>query len=78
MPPVRPRKRLATLAPPSDFGLADEVAERDRFLNDPFNSANRASARDPFIMADEQLKVPTLPYAPLGPSMQVQLGWAGI
>lgn len=65
---ARPRKRLAASGPPADFALAQQIAalqaqaERDRL--DPFNSANRASNADPFVMAGDLIKFPTAPYVP--------------
>jgi hypothetical protein len=75
LPPLRPRKRLAASGPPADFGMSQELAERqaqmERDRLDPFNAANRASNHDPFVMADELLKFPTKPFEPTEPQQQV-------
>ena len=75
LPPLRPRKRLAAAGPPANFGLSKEIAERqaqyERDKADPFNAANRASGQDPFVMADELVKFPTVPYQPQPPQQQV-------
>ncbi|GAX77592.1 hypothetical protein CEUSTIGMA_g5036.t1 [Chlamydomonas eustigma] len=63
LPPLRPRKRLAASGPPADFGMSQELAEMqaqmERDRADPFSAANRASAQDPFVMADDLVKFPT-------------------
>ncbi len=73
---LRPRKRLAASGPPADFGMSRELAEKqaqmERDRLDPFNSANRASNHDPFVMADDLLKFPTKPYEPEAPQQQVR------
>ena len=76
LPPLRPRKRLAAAGPPANFGMSQEIAERqeqfERDRIDPFNAANRASGQDPFIMADDVLKFPTPPFEPQQPKDQVR------
>lgn len=57
--PLRTRKRLAPSGPQADFGLSQELA--DRQAQDPFSSANRTSNQDPFIMAGEKIKFPGMP-----------------
>lgn len=71
LPPMRPRKRPAVA--PADFILAGELAAREAAAKkDPFDEANRASGRDPFVMADELIKFPTLPFQAMPPQDQVQ------
>ena len=76
LPPLRPRKRLAAAGPPADFGMSEEIAERqaqfERDRLDPFNAANRASGQDPFVMAGELVKFPTVPSLPQAPQEQVR------
>ena len=75
LPPLRPRKRLAAAGPPADFGMSQEIAERqaqfERDRLDPFNAANRASGQDPFVMAGDLVKFPTVPFQPQPPQEQV-------
>lgn len=71
LPPMRPRKRPAVAH--ADFILAGALAAREAAAKkDPFDEADRASGRDPFVLADELIKFPMLPFQPMPPQDQVQ------
>lgn len=72
---LRPRKRLAAvgvaaIGPPAEFLLDPTLAEKD-----PFDAADRMTGReDPFLLADDQIKMPTLPFEPMPNQDQVGRG----
>lgn len=76
MVPVDVATKACSLNPPSL--QAQEMAERaaalERARLDPFSSANRASNADPFLMAGDMLKFPTVPFVPGEPQDQVRPG----
>jgi hypothetical protein len=56
--------------------LAEMQAQMERDRADPFSAANRASAQDPFVMADDLVKFPTKPFEL--PEPQEQVCWATV